>query len=236
MESLAVGDRVLVADFFADLGFFRKAYTNMGPRSYPVPPFTVVRGMLAAVLGLDREKAPEKMAPARLAVRMLNTLRFTDIGVNYIKTTSPSHFARFRDHKPTRVEHVVRPCYRLYIHHPDASLHAALKEMLIHHRTHYTLSFGNSESLADFSWLEEAAVEAVDSGEVEVMGLLPCDQVSKIRFENRQCLTVTLPVTMTNQREVTSYREYIFDRTAAPLFGDVTDYVRLTNGDQLVFS
>ena len=235
MEPLKPGCRVLVADFRADFGFFRKPYTNMSPRTFPIPPGTTIRGMLAAIRGVDRELAPEFYADARLALRLCDPVRRRNLGINYLKTTSSSHFARFKEHKPTNQELLVEPHFRFFVHLPDPDEHEALRDLLVHHRSVYTLSFGNSESLANYRWIGDAEVVESASGSAELASIAPTETVSDMDYRHRELFTTTLPDVMNNQRVVQRFTEFIFDRNGRTLQGRFSQFNRLSTGESVVF-
>jgi len=236
MEPLNPGDRVLVADFFADYGQFKKYFTNLSPLSFPIPPPTAIRGMLGAIMGIGRQEAPEYFADTRIALGLASPVRKVTVPINLIKTTSPTHFSRFVARKPTTVEFVRKARYRLYLHLPDSDKHQGLFEKLSRHHSVYTLSFGNSESLANYTFCGEETVRATESGHTELNTIVPSQLVRELKnIENMELFTVTLPLVMNNQRVVERYSEFIYERKGKPLYGNLVHFNRLSSGARCVF-
>jgi len=235
MEPLIPGKPVLVVDFWADYGQFKKYYTTMSPLSFSLPTGTALRGMLGAICGIDRDTCPQYFADARLALRPLGPVRKANLAINLLKTTSARHFSRFQQHKPTIIEFVKHARYRCYIHLPDDDKQRALRGRLEAHHSVYTLSFGNSESLANYRYHGEERVVAVGEGKAEVGSMVPTDHLRRVDFGQRELFTITLPVTMTNERVVTRYTEFLLERNGHTIVGDFTHYNRLSNGENIVF-
>lgn len=229
------GSKVLVADFWADYGFFRNPQTTMSPRTLPLPSPTALRGLLGAVCGVAREAAPEHFAEAHLAVQLLAPLRRQSIGINYLKTVSSKHFSRFEEHKPTSVELLVQPRYRLYLAWSETKRYEQLKHMLTNHLSVYTPCFGSSEYLANFAWVREDAVAAVAGGRAEPVSVVPRRAVQQLDYDCGEIFTTVLPVCMNNQRVVQRFETCVFERTGAALHGTFADVTTLASGAQLVF-
>jgi CRISPR-associated protein Cas5h len=126
------------------------------------------------------------------------------------------------------------PAYRVYLRTSNEETYTALREKLSRHESVYSLSFGISEALANFEFvgemeIAEIAVSGVDS-------LVPLEYVKALpQAGDFQCFTEKLPMKMLNDREVIEYREFLFERTGTRLLIDVSQAVRLTNGEQVVF-
>ena len=55
-------------DYTAKFGHFLRAEANCNGLTYPVPPRTVLLGLLGAILGLDKDAPQEVLVDAHLAV------------------------------------------------------------------------------------------------------------------------------------------------------------------------
>ncbi|CAM2010428.1 type I-B CRISPR-associated protein Cas5b [Acanthopleuribacter pedis] len=235
MEPLTPGTKVLQVQFSADYGFFRNPQTTMSPRTLPLPSPTAVRGMLGAICGTPREQAPERFAAARLALQLTNPLRRQSIGINYLKTTSPKHFARFKEHKPTSVELLVKPAFRLFLAWDDTAAYEELKHMLVNHLSVYTPCFGSSEYLANFRWIGEETVVSVAEKEAAIHTAVPRRAVKQLDYDCGEIFTTTLPVAMNNRREVQRFETCVFERNGEPLKGTFAEVTTLSSGAAIVF-
>jgi len=235
MDGVKPGAPVLAVDLSADFGQFKKYFTTMSPLSFPIPSGTALRGMLGAVCGVDRDRAPEHFAGAKLALRVLTPVRKIVIPTNFIIVKeSAAKFARFEQHRPTTVEYVRDARYRLFISwdHPD---YDQLKGRLSRHESVYTLSFGNSESLANYRFVGETRVAERASGRAELQSIVPTALVREVDYLDRELFTLRLPVAMSNDRIVARYDEFLFERRGHSIEGDFDRFEKLESGENIVF-
>jgi CRISPR-associated protein Cas5h len=230
-------NKALVFDLFGDYAHFRRYYTTMSPLTFSVPPGTALRGMLGAMLGIDKAVAPEYFHDVELSLRVLKPIKKVNIPINNIQVKSPSDFSRYPAHKPTNIEFVKDPAYRVYLRTNNEATYTALREKLSRHETVYSLCFGISEALANVEFVGEMDIyngtEITDSG---VDSLVPLDYVKVLpQTGDFQCFTEKLPMKMLNDREVIEYREFLFERTGARLMLDIPEAVQLSNGERVVF-
>ncbi len=236
MDAITAGTPVLAVEFFADYGQFKKYFTTMSPLSFPLPTGTALRGMLGAICGVDRDRAPQRFAGARLAIGLAGPVRKVVVPVNFIITKeSPAKFARFEQHRPTTVEYVKDARYRVYIAWDDADGYRDLKTRLQRHESVYTLCFGNSESLANYQFLGETRVVEVAGGEAELASIVPTARVTRLDYRDSELFTLRLPVAMSDDRVVSDYCEFLFDRRGAAVKGVFTRFERLETGERLAF-
>ncbi|MCM8747880.1 CRISPR-associated protein Cas5 [Thermomicrobiaceae bacterium CFH 74404] len=67
---------------------FRRFYTNSSSLTYPIPPPTVIRGIVGAALGLSRAEYPAVLADLRVAVRPRGQARTVFQGINALKVVN----------------------------------------------------------------------------------------------------------------------------------------------------
>lgn len=214
-----IPENILIFDISSDFAQFRKYFTNMSPLTFSIPPRTAIAGILGAIIGIDKQENPENFLRSNsfISMKVINPVRKTKIPTNYIKTIKKTHFARFEQHKPTNVEYLKNPCFRIFVSHQDKNLYQKLKENLSEHRSVYTLNLGISSCLANFSWVGEFDVTRKKcDGNVAVTSIAPKDVIENITLTQdttvQQC---TLPNLMQNDREVTEYREFLFEVNGA---------------------
>lgn len=64
--------KFLVFDLKGKFAHFRKFYTNSSSLSYLVPPRTVIEGMVAAILGFERDSYYDMFSAENLLVAVQN--------------------------------------------------------------------------------------------------------------------------------------------------------------------
>lgn len=226
---------ILCFDLYADYAQLKKYYTTMSPLSFSVPPGTVVRGILGALIGIDKEKAPEYFHEVDLSLRLNKPIKKVVIPENLLKTIRQKHFSRYKQHKPTNIEFVKDVSYRVYLKTREAELYQQIKERLFNHSSVYTLSIGISETLANFKNVEETSIKKEVTGMNNVRSIIPTDIISDIDFEGLEIFTEKLPMKMMNDREVIEYREFMFERQGKAIPVEAEGTVKLDNGDYVIF-
>ncbi len=219
-------EKILIFDIHADYAQFKKYFTNMSPLTFSIPPRTVVAGILGAIVGVDKAENPETFSDEKsfISLKVLKPVKKTKLPTNYLKTTKKSHFSRYDAHKPTNVEYLKDPAYRLFVSHNDNHLYKVLKTSLMEHKSHYTLNLGISSCLANFLFIGEFDVKS-EKGRADISSVIPKTRVNKINFDDsvmlQQC---TLPNQMKNDREVTEYREFLFEINGGLINADIDEF------------
>jgi CRISPR-associated protein, Cas5h family len=81
-------NKILIFDLVGMFAHFRKFYTNSSSLSYAFPPRTVITGLLAGILGYERDKYYEEFSSENCSVGLAikNPIRKLVQTVNYIRT------------------------------------------------------------------------------------------------------------------------------------------------------
>ncbi len=79
---------VVRCDLRGKFGHFRRFYTNSSSLSYPIPPPTVVRGIVGAALGLERHEYADRLAALRMAIGVCQPVRMIMQTVNALMVNS----------------------------------------------------------------------------------------------------------------------------------------------------
>ena len=138
---------------------FLRAEASASALSYPVPPRTIILGIMGAVLGLSKDEPQVVLEPANIAISgRLPKIHW--------------HRAKFRKDPPATLPYIVRkiqksdrntapekatlilqewlfnPIYTVWVSIP-APYHAKLEKRLRERQWHFTPSLGLSEMIAD---------------------------------------------------------------------------------------
>ena len=243
--------RVVAFDLWGDYGHFRRFFTTSSPLTYSVPPPTAVRGIVGALLGLDKRKYIQATADLAVGVRLLAPVKHVRWGINLIYTKGKRDefeptLSKWRKkpqragekygpvHSPTKVEYLKSPHFRLYLG-ADASdgspLLEALEALLREHRTHYTLSLGLSELLADFAYVGTYQADPLPPGVHEVTTVFPTDALEGLE-ELRAGLRIAkqrMPIYLAPDRTPLLYQDVVVEMHGRPLRVRVKAAYRLDN-------
>ncbi len=180
--------KVVVFDFYSDLGHFKAPYTTTSPLTLPVPSKTAIYGIIGAIIGLDKDDYLKsfKIGSCKVAIQLNSPVRKTYISENLLNSKAVKMFARMNSHKSAprtqiKFEMLKNPSFRLYIQHDNSSLMSRLEENLKSHKTEYSVSMGLSECLANFEYVDSCNIcETYDNGFVGIDSLVPMELVKGV--------------------------------------------------------
>jgi CRISPR-associated protein Cas5h len=135
-------DNVVIFELRGALAHYRRPDTLGTHASYPFIPRTVLRGLISAVLGLENHPDQDPLpTEARCAVRLLRpartvTQQLSMHGKKWIGAGPNESF-----HRPTTIELVVEPHYRIYYAGPLAD---DLAQRLQRHQSRFHTYLGSA--------------------------------------------------------------------------------------------
>ncbi len=181
--------RVLVVDIWGSFAHFRVIYTNANSLSYSFPPRTTISGILAGILGRDRDSYYEDFSAEsiRLSVRGLKRIKKQIFVVNYYRTKKediPRILRGEFENYPMQLELLLPQGdnflgYRVYIGEgKNGDLYGELKRVLESGEMKYSLSLGLSEFLGWYEYKGE--YEAAERETDEIHSVIPAELFDKL--------------------------------------------------------
>lgn len=178
-------------------GHFKKVSGNVVKESYMIMPRTTIAGMIAAMLGLERDSyyhffqeensaiAIEPQRPLRTQNFPINSLATDKSDLNTVSPNGVSLKIKYPDATSPRKQHIyemlVKPSYRIDIWVKDEEIYNRLKTRLEQGTSHYTPTLGLSELIARIEYHGEYTPKKADeNGVVEVDSAIPNDDISDI--------------------------------------------------------
>lgn len=231
IDAAGVPDRCLSLTIRADWGHFRRVDRTVTKQTYRLPPRTTIAGMLAAIVGSQRDSYYETFSPnvSAVAVEPIGTIRTVTEPMLGLSTNPDEHFesaggtgqktvqVRYPDSTLNRQLHsyelLVDPAYRIDVAVEDEAFYRALANRLETGTTHYPLSMGLSEYLAWIKFHGEFPVDSCDDETVEVDSAVPAGAESIIPREGVQAHVERMPSFMQadeHGRRTTGFDEYTF--------------------------
>jgi CRISPR-associated protein Cas5h len=194
---------IISFDVCGKLAHFRKYYANNTAFTYSIPPRTTVMGLLAAIMGYERDQYYERLESGRLRVgiRVLNPIKKTFHRLNFLSIKSRGNalegtgdFTGAGGHIQTPFEVVsgLHPgrdwlAYRIFIARgiADNGEFDLIKDALLNKRQRFNLALGTANFNA---WTEKIhfynQVETIQrDGLIKIHSAAPSDKIIKIEFE-----------------------------------------------------
>ncbi len=237
--------KVVAFDIWGDYGHFRRFFTTSSPLTYSFPPPTAVRGIVGAILGLGKDAYLEATADLAVGVRVLAPVRRVRWGQNIIftKGTSeqfePSLIGQRKGNTKKaprtqiKVEYLKGARFRIYVGGEEPML-GDLEALLREHRTHYTVSLGLSELLADFEYAGTFAAQSLPPGTYDVSTVFPVDVLEDLSGALKEGIKFAkerVPVYLDFDRTPLLYQDVVLEVHGQPVQVTVKGMYRLENGE-----
>lgn len=224
---------ILICDLEGTFAHFRKYYTNSSSLSYAFPPPTAIAGLIAGILGLERDSYYDMFSSKNFynAVEILTPVRKLIQTVNYIYIISPSDVNKVKGSTQVPFEIVVSKYsnkekysklkYRLYLTHKDKAKYKEIKNRLINEKFVYPPYLGVSECLGKLKFVDEVNgddVEIIPCGEkTKVDTVCSIDSIKKNSLELRmdsglRYVKEIMPVEFDSGRYLTSSKSYLYEQ------------------------
>lgn len=217
--------RTLVFDVAGEYGLFKKPYSPMSPVSYPLPPPPAVLGMLGALLGIDKDAYHQYFGweRVRVAVALGAPVRTFRAAPNLLQTKdgTDSYFRpRAGQNTHTQVPCVFlrEPRFRLFVAGLDSRVADALTEALQSGQSHYTVTLGLANCLADLTWVGDGERQTLAAGEYAVNTAVALMDGVSVQYEaGRRYQRLRLPAVMDAERVVHRYQEIVLAEDGEPI-------------------
>ncbi|MEM2943690.1 MAG: type I-B CRISPR-associated protein Cas5b [Methanomassiliicoccales archaeon] len=221
--------RVIAFDIWGDYACFRRGYTTTSPITYPVPPRTVLAGILSAILGKERDSYYDLFNNSEVlfGLQLLSPIRKIRIMQNLIDTKQGLNLQEARGQR-TQIpfEYVKRPHYRIFCWISNMEDYDKLRELVSRHKSVYTPYLGISECLANFGFFGEfleVREKKAESDCVDISTVILGENF-QIKIEpGKRYGKVRIPHTMNSKRVVTKFADIIYEENG--------NTIKITNGN-----
>jgi CRISPR-associated protein Cas5h len=252
--------KILIFDIWGEYAHFKKIYATTSAITYLVPTKPTIYGYISSIIGLQKfdndylKHFADKTCLVGVSLQGSIALetRFSDteqdggsvlmrrMGINLRAQLGARKVGD--SPKPTLIEFVYRPKYRLYVHHTNADLHNKLKMHLEAHTSVYTPTLGLASLLSNFQFVGEFDVSPKnDDAAVPINSIIPKKQF--IAFDNQMfedkekeysiVEQTMFAIEMDTERNVTERDDILLERTGKPILAKVTQFYQV-NGNNIV--
>ncbi|KYD32442.1 type I-B CRISPR-associated protein Cas5b [Parageobacillus toebii] len=235
--------KMLIFDLIGKMGHFRKIDTNSSSLSYAFPPRTTIVGMIAGILGMERDSYYEVFSPdqCQIAISVRTPIRKVMQTVNYMFVKSKAHLNNSGGHTQIPLEFVLSGGeeanlrYRIYFSHSDRSVYESVKERIQSGRYVYPPYLGLSELLGQLQWVAEAEgmlKESNDLVSIHSVVRIPDLRERSIQFSrDTRFLKEFMTRQFTNERMIQETDYYLFEQSRQLIAGPAVPYVTVAYGE-----
>ena len=206
---------------------FLRAEASASAMSYPIPPRTVILGILGAVLGLPKDEPQVVLEPANIAIR--GKVPQTHWHRVKLRKDPPAPLPRVikktqkvdkktAPEKATLIlqEWLFKPDYTIWVSVPEP-YNRRLKERLEQRRWYFTPSLGLSEMMADIEYLGLNGCSPLPEGTYDIQSVFPRNagalDMEQIFERGLVIHSLQMPRSVTSDR-VFSHCSYFVERDA----------------------
>lgn len=238
--------RVLVFNIRGIYAHFRKIYTNSSSLSYNFPPPTTIAGMVAAMLGRQRDSYYEEFGEGKfkVGVRILKPLRKMTHTINYMMVKRPKDLYIRQD--PTQIPFEILTGvdgeveYCIYFWHSDGSILNELFQRISSGRFAFPLYLGAAPFSCIVTGGKIVTVEELSSDStVAVSSVINTSYIVQDSIEMTYGLTRIIkdivPVYFNSDRVAQKTAGVIFDEKCMPIKLKLKEEFVCIDNENIVF-
>lgn len=229
--------KALVFDISGRYAHYKKIYVTTSALSNVIPFKTSIYGLVGAIMGLQRNdneylnKFSEEKC--KIGIQILNAINSQRLNINLSEAPGPIKNSR----KPTLVEYVLNPKYRIFFCHSDEVLLSKLKNRVETGRFHYTPVLGLAHCIANVDYDGFYDIERF-SGTAAIHSIVDKKQFLGFDEENWKDENIHIEeqamyaLEMSTSREVTKRTTVLYERNAKPIVCDTNTFYSVQNEAQ----
>jgi CRISPR-associated protein Cas5h len=231
-------EKVIGFDIWGRYAHYKKIFATTTALTYPIPVKTAVYGMIGAIIGLEKEDnhylSYFKPGQCKIGIQIMKPLLFQRINTNLRAV-----FGRMKEsdnRKPTLVEYVKNPRYRIYITHQDAFIMDEIRMRLQEKECIFTPTLGLANLLANFSMVGEWDINWQSNQKpVQIHSVIPRRALVKLNPDkafspgNYIFEVSEYALEMDEKREVTDRDDIILDQKGLPIHAQVTEFIEISH-------
>lgn len=212
------------------LGHFLRAESGTSALSYPVPPKTVILGIVGAVLGLDKDEPQLVLEPMQAAVA--GRCPVTHWHKAKLRKDPPELLpgmvrktqALEKGTKPERTallnqEWLVNPDYRVWVNLPEP-YQSEFEQRIRERSWHFQPCLGLSEMMADLEYMESIEAEKLPEDSYEVSSVINQGQaqldITSLYDRLLAVQLIRMPKAVTADR-VFTHASYLMEKEGHPM-------------------
>lgn len=240
---------LVIFDLTGPYAMFRKFYTNSSSLSYPFPPRSTLSGLIAGLMGYERDTYNEDFQPSKckIALSVRTPTRRVMQTVNYLMTKQASGFDGSEGGTQIPIEWIYPAVpyeslqYRVYATHDDSDWLNRL-DLLIRTETWvYPPYLGLTECLAQVRHIASVTDWRLKDSKssVRLATVLPVEALEGLPslIEGSQIIKERMPFVLNNQRQLEAIGDVLLERTGKGITASLNRphfHVSYTDGQEIL--
>ncbi|MDE4078677.1 type I-B CRISPR-associated protein Cas5b [Methanosphaera sp. Vir-13MRS] len=228
-------EKVIVFDIWSDLACFRRGYTTTSILSYPFPSRTTISGIIAGILGLERNSYQKLFQKnnSKIGLKILNPIKRTRLNLNYIETRNDPRSSRTQ----IPIEYIKNAKYRIYVHLDNTNQMNELFYLIKNHKTKYSVYMGVTECLANYSIVGNGLhdLKKMKGKNINIDSVVLKNKSQLIIEKNKKYGIIKSPGFFNNNREVTEFIEYYYEELANSIKLKECEYYRIGEDNVMLY-
>jgi CRISPR-associated protein Cas5h len=218
--------QIIIFELEGKFAHFRKFFTNSSSLSYAVPPRTVVQGIVAAVLGMERNSYYEILSKsnANIAIEKISKTRKINQVMNYVMAKNVSEIVRHEKHTQVPIEIIAgfedNVRYRIYFNHIDEELNLTLLNLLRENKSVYPLYFGAAPFFCKTRFIDSVfSKEELSDNFISVNSIIRRDLINDVKIDLKinNFHKEKMPVDFDKNRFLIEAASYVYDDSLYPI-------------------
>ncbi|MEM2109109.1 MAG: type I-B CRISPR-associated protein Cas5b [Candidatus Odinarchaeota archaeon] len=216
-----------VFDIHGFLAQFRKHHTTTSSLSYAFPPRTTIIGIIAAVLGYEKNDYYQlfNSEKCRIALQIKSKIKHITQTLNYLMTKQININTLRGKGRRTQIHtdfiladssNLSDLSYRIFFSHEDIAIQKKLTEHIMNQRFNYPPSLGPANALAELEYNNFTEAEIFKpEGKLEVHTIIPVSIIKTIQpqSDTRVYIEELVPADFNPDRTLRRTETYIYEGT-----------------------
>lgn len=226
--------KILAFDIWGRYAHFKKIFATTSALSYAIPSKTAMYGYVGAVIGLEKFDnyylTQFEQGACKIGLQVCHPIVMQRINTN-LHPHDKGIIKANQNRKPTTIEYVYQPKYRVYFTHENSDIYDKLKAHLQSHTSIYTPTLGLASLLSNFEFIGEYESQLTESNgkeSVEINSVIPRSKFIDFDLDptiyNEIIEYSQFSVEMNTTREVTVRDDVFFDRKGQSIRSFVDSY------------
>ncbi len=235
--------KVLAFDIWGDYAHYKKIYATTSAVSYCLPTKTSLYGYISAILGFEKNNNQYlnyfQNKECLIGIQIMNPIVMQRININLRATLG--RMKPTDNRKPTTMEFVYQPKYRIYFFHQQENIQAQLYGRLKDKNAVYTPTMGLASLVSNFEFVGEfeATLKKSEDNSVAIQTVIPKNHFEKFNTEVLKAKQTEIieqsmyAIEMDVERNVTERDDILLERKAKPIEAFLNQYYQLSDGTNI---